>query len=56
VLPYGGPIPEPLVKLNTALVWAWAEVEAWARTTGRLYQSEWTCRCSGAHPYELIPR
>jgi predicted DNA-binding transcriptional regulator AlpA len=28
--------PEPVAKLKTALVWDWAEVEAWARATGRL--------------------
>lgn len=28
--------PEPVAKLKTALVWAWPDVEAWARATGRL--------------------
>ncbi len=28
--------PEPVAKLKSALVWAWPDVEAWARKTGRL--------------------
>jgi hypothetical protein len=28
--------PEPLTTLRHGRVWAWPEVEAWARTTGRL--------------------
>jgi hypothetical protein len=28
--------PEPVAKLRTALVWAWPDVEAWAKATGRL--------------------
>ena len=28
--------PEPVVQLRQAFVWAWPDVEAWARRTGRL--------------------
>jgi hypothetical protein len=28
--------PEPVARLQAGLVWAWPDVEAWARTTGRL--------------------
>ncbi len=28
--------PEPVAKLRQAMVWAWPDVEAWARATGRL--------------------
>lgn len=28
--------PEPVARLKVALVWAWPDVEAWARKTGRL--------------------
>lgn len=28
--------PPPVATLKTALVWAWPDVERWARTTGRL--------------------
>ena len=28
--------PEPVARLKTALVWAWPDVERWARATGRL--------------------
>lgn len=28
--------PAPVVSLRQALVWAWPDVEAWARRTGRL--------------------
>lgn len=28
--------PEPVAQLQQAMVWAWPDVEAWARTTGRL--------------------
>lgn len=28
--------PEPVARLRQALVWAWPDVEAWARRTGRL--------------------
>jgi short subunit dehydrogenase-like uncharacterized protein len=27
--------PEPVAKLKQAMVWAWPDVEKWARTTGR---------------------
>lgn len=27
--------PEPVARLTAALVWAWPDVEAWARKTGR---------------------
>ncbi len=27
--------PEPVATLKRALVWAWPDVEAWARATGR---------------------
>lgn len=30
------PFPEPVAKLRQALVWAWPDVEKWARYTGRL--------------------
>lgn len=28
--------PEPVARLKQALIWSWAEVEAWARATRRL--------------------
>ena len=28
--------PEPVARLRQALVWAWPDVEQWARRTGRL--------------------
>jgi hypothetical protein len=28
--------PVPVAKLKSGLVWAWPDVEAWARATGRL--------------------
>ena len=28
--------PEPVAQLGQALIWAWPEIEAWARRTGRL--------------------
>jgi hypothetical protein len=28
--------PEPVAKLRQAMVWAWPDVEAWAKRTGRL--------------------
>lgn len=28
--------PEPVAKLQQAMVWHWPDVEAWARATGRL--------------------
>jgi len=28
--------PEPIAKLKTAMVWAWPDVEKWARATGRI--------------------
>lgn len=28
--------PAPIARLRTALIWSWADVESWARTTGRL--------------------
>jgi hypothetical protein len=28
--------PEPVARLRQALVWAWPDVERWARRTGRL--------------------
>jgi len=28
--------PQPVAQLKTALVWAWPDVEKWARRTGRL--------------------
>ena len=28
--------PQPIARLKRALVWAWPEVERWARRTGRL--------------------
>jgi len=27
--------PEPVAKLSQALVWAWPDVAAWAKATGR---------------------
>ena len=30
--------PEPVAELSAGLVWAWPDVEAWARATGRLRQ------------------
>lgn len=28
--------PEPVAVLQQAMVWSWADVEEWARATGRL--------------------
>jgi len=28
--------PEPIAQLQTALIWAWPDVEAWATRTGRV--------------------
>ena len=28
--------PEPVVTLKGTLIWSWREVEAWARSTGRI--------------------
>lgn len=28
--------PEPITKLRQAMVWAWPDVEDWAKKTGRL--------------------
>lgn len=28
--------PEPVARLRQAMVWAWPDVERWARSTGRL--------------------
>ena len=28
--------PEPVAELTRVLVWNWSQVEAWARSTGRL--------------------
>jgi transposase-like protein len=28
--------PKPLVRLRMGLVWAWPQVDRWARSTGRL--------------------
>lgn len=28
--------PEPIANLRQALVWDWTDIEAWARTTGRI--------------------
>lgn len=28
--------PEPVAQLSQVLVWAWPDVEAWAKKTGRL--------------------
>jgi hypothetical protein len=28
--------PKPIAQLKTAYIWAWPDVEAWARRTGRL--------------------
>lgn len=28
--------PQPVLRLQQALVWYWPEIEKWARTTGRL--------------------
>jgi hypothetical protein len=28
--------PEPVAKLQQAYVWAWPDVEQWAKSTGRL--------------------
>lgn len=30
------PFPEPLTRLGSVHVWAWPDVEKWARKTGRL--------------------
>jgi hypothetical protein len=31
-----GDFPEPVAQLRQVIVWAWPDVEAWARRTGRL--------------------
>jgi predicted DNA-binding transcriptional regulator AlpA len=28
--------PKPVAQLSAGLVWAWPDVEAWARSTGRI--------------------
>jgi len=28
--------PKPVARIGSVLVWAWPDVEAWARATGRL--------------------
>jgi predicted DNA-binding transcriptional regulator AlpA len=28
--------PEPVARLERALVWAWPDIEKWARRTGRI--------------------
>ncbi len=28
--------PEPVARLRQALIWSWADIERWARRTGRL--------------------
>ena len=28
--------PQPVAELSAGLVWAWPDVEAWARATGRI--------------------
>jgi hypothetical protein len=28
--------PEPVAQLRQALIWSWPDVEAWAKSTGRL--------------------
>lgn len=28
--------PSPVAELSVGLIWAWPDVEAWARATGRL--------------------
>jgi Putative ATPase subunit of terminase (gpP-like) len=33
---YPDDFPQPVAKLRQAMVWAWPDVEAWARRTGRL--------------------
>ena len=30
--------PEPVATLRQAMVWAWPDVAAWARATGRLHE------------------
>lgn len=30
--------PEPVATLRQAMVWAWSDVAAWARATGRLIE------------------
>jgi hypothetical protein len=32
--------PQPVARLRTALVWAWPDVEKWARQTGRLPEED----------------
>ena len=32
--------PEPVAKLKGALIWAWPDVEAWAKATGREIREE----------------
>lgn len=31
-----GAFPEPILRLHMGLLWAWHDVAAWARATGRL--------------------
>ncbi len=33
---YPDDFPEPIAELEQTLVWAWPDVERWARRTGRL--------------------
>jgi len=33
---YPGDFPEPVARLERALIWSWPDVAAWARKTGRL--------------------
>ena len=28
--------PKPVAQLRTAMVWAWPDIEAWAKKTGRI--------------------
>ncbi|MGI8752418.1 MAG: hypothetical protein ACR2MN_08925 [Acidimicrobiales bacterium] len=32
--------PEPIARLRMGLVWAWPDVERWARKTGRLAEQD----------------
>ncbi|MDQ3642064.1 MAG: DNA-binding protein [Actinomycetota bacterium] len=32
--------PQPITRLRIGFVWAWPDVEAWARKTGRLKASD----------------
>lgn len=38
--------PQPVARLRTALVWAWPDVQQWARQTGRLPRED---RDDGEH-------